>query len=73
MVPLGGKARIQFNAHRIYTQELVLSAFKNQFDLQEWALIPEGSADGDLVVNPPKELIDRQFYGCGCFWFKKRG
>lgn len=73
VVPLGGKARIQFNAHRIYTADLVKSSFQSHFDLQEWTLIPEDPADGDLIVNPPTALVDRQFYGCGCFWFKKRG
>ena len=69
VVPLG-KPRIVFNAHRIYSYEQVISGFP-ELTLKEFALIPENSKDGGLVYNPAKSLIDKQTYGCGCFWFTK--
>ncbi|MCX2495838.1 DUF268 domain-containing protein [Pedobacter sp. PF22-3] len=70
VVPLGSKDVICFNAHRIYSKNQVLSLF-SELTLKEFTLIPEDEADGGLVVNPSDELLNRQFYGCGCFWFSK--
>lgn len=67
VVPVG-KPSIEFNAHRIYSYDQVMSYFSDH-DLQEFALIPDA---GGLVVNASKELADSQDYGCGCFWFIKR-
>lgn len=71
VVPLGAKDVICFNAHRIYSKEQVLSLFSD-LELKEFALIPENEQDGGLVINPSKELLEKQFYGCGCFWFTKK-
>ena len=68
VVPLGGVARIQFNAHRIYTRELVVGMFEG-LRLDTFTLIPESAADGDLVDDPPTSLLARERYGCGCFEF----
>lgn len=68
VVPIG-KARIMFNAHRIYSYEQITSYFSG-FKLIEFSLIPDRSDDG-LVINATKEQADQQFYGCGCFMFKK--
>ncbi|MEH6503184.1 MAG: DUF268 domain-containing protein [Cycloclasticus sp.] len=68
VVPIG-KAKIMFNAHRIYAYEQILSYFKG-FSLKEFTLIPDQSTDG-LIVNATKEQSDMQNYGCGCFWFQK--
>lgn len=70
VVPLGFKDTICFNAHRIYSKDQVLKLFSDLV-LKEFTLIPEDEADGGLVVNPSDELLKRQFYGCGCFWFTK--
>jgi SAM-dependent methyltransferase len=70
VVPLGAKDVICFNAHRIYSKDQVLNLFSD-LELKEFTLIPEDEADGGLVVNPSKELLEKQFYGCGCFWFTK--
>jgi SAM-dependent methyltransferase len=70
VVPIGGKARIQFNAHRIYTYDQVISYFP-EFILCEFSLIPDELSDGGLVRNASKELSNMQYYGCGCFFFKK--
>jgi hypothetical protein len=71
VVPVGNVSQIIFNGHRIYTPELVISSFPN-LDLVEFTLIPERDEDGGLVSNPPTELLARQEYACGCFWFKKK-
>ena len=70
VVPVGKESKIAFNAHRVYHPSLLLSYFKD-FELVEFALIPETAADGGLVVNPDEKLIQTQNYACGCFWFKK--
>ncbi|MDB5132556.1 MAG: hypothetical protein JWR02_2305 [Mucilaginibacter sp.] len=72
VTPVGATARIQFNAHRIYTKQLVANMFANHgLKLKEFCLIPENEADGGLVVNPNDDLMTRQVYACGCFWFTK--
>jgi hypothetical protein len=72
VVPIGKKNKLCFNAHRIYTKEQILSIFaKLGVQLKEFVLIPEDQADGGLVTNPDKEIIEKNSYACGCFWFKK--
>jgi SAM-dependent methyltransferase len=71
VVPIGGEARIQFNAHRIYTYAQVLTMFPG-FELAEFALIPDDGNEQGLVRDAPPALADAQRYGCGCFWLKKR-
>jgi len=70
VVPIG-KAKIMFNAHRIYSYDQIINYFKN-FELLEFTLIPDQS-NGGLIINATKEQADIQVYGCGCFMFKKRG
>lgn len=70
VVPLGNKSKIMFNAHRIYTKESVLSLFAD-LTLKEFVLIPEDEKDGGLIINPSDDLLSKQIYGCGCFWFQK--
>lgn len=72
VVPIGSVARIQFNAHRIYTKEMVINQFESLgLTLNEFTLIPEDENDGGLVQNPSAELLAKQNYGCGCFIFEK--
>lgn len=68
VVPIG-KAKIIFNAHRIYSYDQVMSYF-NSLELIEFTLIPDQSDKG-LIVNATREDSDSQSYGCGCFMFKK--
>lgn len=72
VVPIGYKAQIIFNGHRIYTRDLVVESFPN-LTLIDFTLIPEKQKDGGLVTNPSADLLSRQVYGCGCFWFTKKG
>ncbi|SEM69093.1 protein of unknown function, DUF268 [bacterium A37T11] len=71
VVPLGNENVICFNAHRIYSKAHVLELFAD-FELKEFSLIPEHEEDGGLVENPTDDLLQKQFYGCGCFWFLKK-
>ena len=70
VVPVGGNARIEFNAHRIYTFDMVSEMF-SQLQLVEFALIPDKAEDGGLIRDASKELVKNQNYGCGCFYFIK--
>ncbi len=69
VVPVG-KPRIQFNAHRIYSYDMVLEMFPT-LTLKEFSLIPDNALDHGIIYNATKEQSDRQHYGCGCFWFTK--
>ena len=62
-----GKSKIEFNAHRIYSFEQIIEYF-SPFSLKEFSLIPD---TGGLIQNADPSLVKKQFYGCGCFWFKK--
>lgn len=69
VVPIG-KAKIQFNAHRIYSYQIVMDMFPG-FTLKEFSLIPDNALGKGMIVNATKEQSDKQDYGCGCFWFVK--
>lgn len=71
VVPVGKEPKIIFNAHRIYTSEQILEYF-SQLRLRQFQLIPEKEADGGLVSKPSKNLLEKQNYACGCFWFTKK-
>lgn len=66
-----GKARIQYNAHRIYSYDQIIKYFEG-FELKEFSLVPDHGDDGGLIRNASKELSDKQLYACGCFWFVKK-
>lgn len=71
VVPISGQARIQFNAHRIYTYEQVLGLFPS-LDLMEFSLIPDDGIKEGLIRHADPRLAADQRYGCGCFHFMKR-
>jgi hypothetical protein len=64
-----GRARVQFNAHRIYDHEEFARAFA-PLELVEFALIEECGERG-LIVSPDSALVRAQDYGCGCFWLRR--
>lgn len=70
VVPIG-KAQIQFNAHRIYSYQMVLDMFP-ELTLKEFSLIPDNALEKGMIYNATKEQSDKQVYGCGCFWFIKK-
>jgi Caenorhabditis protein of unknown function, DUF268 len=55
VVPVG-KPKIQFNAHRIYSYDMV---------------IPDDALTVGIINNAAKSDVNKQKYGCGCFWFVK--
>jgi len=69
VIPIGGP-KVMFNAHRIYGYEQVLKMFP-EFELIQFALIPDNPLNGDLVLDPSEELLNAQTYGCGCFCFRR--
>lgn len=70
VVPIGNKAKIQFNAHRIYTYEQIKEYFFD-FELKEFALIPE--KNGKILFDQEAtEQAKKENYACGCFWFIKK-
>jgi len=69
VVPIGGQAKILFNAQRTYSYELVMDAFLD-LELVEFSLILE-DASGMVYDDDARIQVKRQEQGCGCFWFKK--
>ncbi len=68
VVPIGKKAKIMFNAHRIYTYEMIKNLFSD-LSLHEFSLIPE--YHGPMLKNPDVNNLRLGNYDCGCFWFIK--
>ena len=66
-----GKPRIAWNAHRIYAYDQIIRAFEG-FELKEFSLIPEHENNGGLIRNADPELVKKEDYACGCFWFVKK-
>jgi SAM-dependent methyltransferase len=64
-----GRPRVCFNAHRIYSFEMVQRLFSTLY-MEEWSLLKDDASEG-LIANPPAEIINAQSYGCGCFRFSK--
>lgn len=65
-----GKPKICFNAHRIYSAEIIPSYFGKEFLLQEFYFIPNSVTDPPLI-NPDFSITAKYDYGCGCFHFKR--
>lgn len=63
-----GKPRILFNAHRIYSFQLILDLFDN-FILKEFSLVDD---QGHFITNANPTKVENLSYGCGCFWFSKK-
>jgi SAM-dependent methyltransferase len=66
VVPVG-KPRIQFNAHRIYSFEMINSLFEN-FELQNFSIVKD---DQTFIEKATTSIVEEQRYGCGCFWYSK--
>jgi len=62
-----GKPKIEFNAHRIYSYEMIMEMFEG-LKLVEFSLITDS---GDFIEKANPDIVKEQKYGCGCFWFKK--
>lgn len=68
VVPVG-KSLLQFNSHRIYSYEQIITAFEN-LTLLEFSLVPDDKKLPLLNKADPAQ-VKNQDYGCGCFWFTK--
>ena len=66
-----GKPKLQFNAHRVYSYNQIMSCFPT-LSLQEFSLVPDNGLDTGIIYNASKEQADAQNYGCGLFHFKKK-
>lgn len=66
VVPVG-KPTVQFNSQRIYSYDQVVSSFSH-LQVREFTLLTD---DGKLIFDADKALVEKQVYGCGCFWFIK--
>lgn len=69
VVPVG-KAKIQFNAHRIYSYAQVVQSF-SELELKEFALVEDDERGGSFIEQATASQSDMQSYGCGCFWFQR--
>jgi hypothetical protein len=70
VVPVG-KPKICFNAHRIYSHDMVSEMFSN-CELVSNALIPDNANKVGIIYEPEKKMFDEQNYACGCFEFIKK-
>ena len=62
-----GKPKIQFNAHRIYSYDQVISYFDG-LHVEQFALVDDND---QFIINADPAYANQQDYGCGCWWFKK--
>jgi SAM-dependent methyltransferase len=69
VVPVG-KPKIIFNAHRIYSYDMIMEYFSD-FKLKEFSLIHDNALETGMIKNADREIANNQNYGCGCFWFTK--
>jgi SAM-dependent methyltransferase len=69
VVPIGGTALIEFNAHRIYTYELVQALFPT-LQLTEFSYVPEQGPDG-IQEDADPVALKTEHYACGLFVFTK--
>ncbi len=68
VVPVG-QPTVNFNAHRVYGYEQILDFFQD-FKLIEFSLLTDDEKGGDFILNADPEIVKKQKYGCGCFWFQ---
>jgi SAM-dependent methyltransferase len=67
VVPLGEKAIIQYNAHRIYTYQQIRSYFSDMM-LVDFSYINDA---GKYIPQASETDTVGQIYGCGCFHFQR--
>ena len=67
-VPIGGVAKIHYNAHRIYTYSAVLAAF-GSLCLEEFALVTDR---GDSLLALQKQQCSNRSTAAGVFFLKNK-
>lgn len=68
VIPMG-ESKIFFNAHRVYSFNIINEMFPN-FSLKQFAFLPDDAQAG-MIINPSSELVTSQKYACGCFLLQK--
>lgn len=72
VVPICGEPRIEFNAHRVYGfQQIMSMAVSSGLELVEFALIPDDGSAETLIRHASPHLAAHQHYGCGCFLMRR--
>lgn len=66
-VPISGRERVEFNAHRVFAPETIVRLFEG-CALIDFALVDDG---GDLATGATFDQARRQRYGCGIFTFQR--
>lgn len=69
VTPMAEHSQIEFNAHRIYSYDAVLSMFPGLV-LKEFSLVPDDHRQG-LIRHADPMLLAGQRFACGCFHFVK--
>lgn len=67
VVPMGNKARVQYNAHRIYLYKQILNAFSS-LKLIDFSFVTN---HGEFIEAAQEQDTLSSTYGCGCFDFVK--
>lgn len=66
-VPVSGRERVEFDAHRVFAPETVVRLFAG-CNLIDFALVDD---DGELVEGATFALAAHQRFGCGLFTFER--
>jgi hypothetical protein len=72
VTPISENPRIQFNAHRIYSYRQIVEYFEG-FELKKFSLITDYKFEDAYIDEASEKDANLQEYGCGCFWFVKKG
>jgi hypothetical protein len=67
-VPIGLE-RVEFNAHRIFSVETILSLTESDYDLISFSYIDD---NGDFHNSTKTVEVPEMTYGCGMFEFKRK-
>lgn len=67
VTPLG-QPTLKFNAHRIYSFEMIDNLF-NDFKLKNFSFVDDLN---NYVEDADPSLVRRSSFGCGCFWYVKK-
>ena len=70
IVPVG-RARIRFNANRVYSPAQILSYFHDMTLLESALLAADDQRPEDLIFGTPEEIFHQQLEGTGCFLFQR--
>jgi SAM-dependent methyltransferase len=63
-----GMPKVQFNAQRIYSYEMIAEQFDG-FEIKDFSLVTDS---GEFLSPADPALVQKQSYGCGCFWLQKK-